>query len=168
MLTKARGGWREKEEKLISSLICRHECGPPDWTRFFSRRRCLAHIPSSLCSCLSSSLSMTGWEEGESTRLCFIIALAKCTLFFFSFRLSHALVYGLYLSSSLKDLVCSPRPYALLVTRLSKGQTISSSVLRLISRLAIRSHHSGVRLSLDPFYELRLHGVIPGRARSSQ
>jgi len=103
---------------------------------------------------------MVGWEEGESTRFCFVIALAKCILFCFSFRLSYPLVFGLYPSSFLKDLVCSPRPYSLPVTRLSKEQTILSSILRLISRLAIRSHH----LEYD-FPSTRGHGVIPGRAR---
>ena len=43
--------------------------------------------------------------------------------------------------SLLKDLVCSPRPYAPPVTRLSTEQTISSSVPRLISNLAIGNHH---------------------------
>ena len=62
-------------------------------------------------------------------------------LFFFSFRLCYALAYGVYLSSFLKDMVYSPRPYAPLVTRLSKEQSISSSVPRLISRLAVGNHH---------------------------
>ncbi|KAI0302802.1 hypothetical protein B0F90DRAFT_1712162 [Multifurca ochricompacta] len=35
--------------------------------------------------------------------------------------LCYALAFGLYLSSFLKDLVCSPRPYAPLVTRLTIG-----------------------------------------------
>jgi hypothetical protein len=32
--------------------------------------------------------------------------------FVFSFRLCYALTFGMYLSSFLKDMVCSPRPYA--------------------------------------------------------
>ena len=65
----------------------------------------------------------------------------KCIHFFFSFRLCYALAYGVYLSSFLKDMVCSPRPYAPPVTRLCKEQSISSSVSRLISRLAVGNHH---------------------------
>ena len=35
-------------------------------------------------------------------------------------RLSHGMAFGVYLSSFLKDMVCSPRPYAPPVVRLSK------------------------------------------------
>jgi len=84
---------------------------------------------------------MINWEESESASFCFITALAKVHPLFFSFRLCYALSYGVYLSSFLKDMVCSPRPYAPPVTRLSKEQSISSSVPRLISRLAVGNHH---------------------------
>ena len=36
-------------------------------------------------------------------------------------RLCYALAFGVYISSFLKDLVCSPRPYAPPVVRLSKS-----------------------------------------------
>ena len=37
------------------------------------------------------------------------------------YRLCYALAFGVYLSSFLKDMVCSPRPFAPPVTRLSKS-----------------------------------------------
>jgi len=81
-------------------------------------------------------------EEGEASSFCFIIFLAKVHPLFFSSLgpATRSLMAYIY-RSFLKDLVCSPRPYAPPVTRLSKEQTISSSVPRLISRLAIGSHH---------------------------
>ena len=111
-LVKAGDGQREKEETLMLSLICRHECVCPDWTHFFSRCQCLAHTPSSLCSCQSPSSGMMSWEESESPGFCFIIASAKVHPLFFSFRLCCALTYGIYLSSFLKDMVSSLRPYS--------------------------------------------------------
>ena len=84
---------------------------------------------------------MISWEESESARFCFIITLAKVHPRFFSFRPCYVLACGVYLSSFLKDMVCSPRPYAPPVARLCKGQTISSYVPRLISRLAVGNHH---------------------------
>lgn len=66
----------------------------------------------------------------------------KCIHFFFSLLDSATRSpFVLCLSSFLKDVVCSPMPYAPPVTRLSKKQAISSSVARLISGLAIGSHH---------------------------
>jgi len=85
---------------------------------------------------------MMGWEERKGAGFCFYHRLANMhPPFFFSFRLCYALAFGVYLTSFLKDLACSPRPYAPPVTRLSKKQAISSSVPRLISSLAIGSHH---------------------------
>jgi len=84
---------------------------------------------------------MISWEERESAGFYFIIALAKVHSRFFSFSLCYALAYGVYLSSFLKDIVSSPRPYAPLVTRRSKEQPISSSIARLISWLAVGNHH---------------------------
>jgi len=85
---------------------------------------------------------MTYWEEGETVGFCLIIALAKVHPLSSSSLgpATRSLMAYIY-RSFLKDLVCSPRPYAPPVTRLSKEQTISSSVPRLISRLAIGSHH---------------------------
>jgi len=140
-LVKAGDRQREKEETLMSLLICRRECVRPNWTHFFSRCRCLAHTPSSLRSCQSPSSGMMNWEESESPGFCFIITSAKVHPLFFSFRLCCTLAYGVYLSTFLKDMVCSLRPYTPLVTRLCKGQSISSSVPRLISRLAVGNYH---------------------------
>ena len=107
---------------------------------------------------------MIGWEEGESARFCFIIALAKVHFLGSATRSPMAL----YLSSSLKGSMCSPRPYAPPVARLSKGQTISLSVPRLISRLAIGSYHLEYRfpsthstncVSMALFLDAHLHDV---------
>jgi len=57
-------------------------------------------------------------------------------------RLCYALAFGVYLSSFLKDLVCSPRPYAPPVVRLSKFVEWLFSVLRLTPcSLAVGNHH---------------------------
>jgi hypothetical protein len=64
--------------------------------------------------------------------------------------------------------MCSPRFYAPPVAQLSKKQTISSSVPRLTSRLALGSHHSeyGIpsthstnRVSMALFLGAHVHGL---------
>lgn len=137
--------------------------------RIFCIRRCLAHTRSSLCSCpCSSSLGMMGLDERKSDGFRFITALAKVhPLFVFFFRLCYALAFGVYLSSFLKDMICSPRPYAPPVARLSKKRAISSSVSRHETDYhpSCRKSSFRVRPSLDPFYELHVHGAISGLAR---
>lgn len=62
-------------------------------------------------------------------------------LLFFSFRPCYVLAYGVYLESFLKDMVCSPRPYAPLAMQLCKKQSILSSIPRLIHGLVVGNHH---------------------------
>jgi len=105
---------------------------------------------------------MIGWEEGETARFCFIIALAKVHPLFSGSATRSPM--ALYLSLFLKGLTYSPRPYAPPVARLSKEQTILSSIhSNTDSRLAMGSYH--FEYGFPPTHSANcVHGTIPGRA----
>jgi hypothetical protein len=60
---------------------------------------------------------MMTWGEGEHL---IPILIRDFTVPILFGRLCNALGFGVYISSVLKDMVCSPRPYAPPVVRLSK------------------------------------------------
>lgn len=79
-----------------------------------------------------------------------------------STRLLMVLALGVYCSSVVKDLICSPRPFAPLVTRLSLSRFFFSSQETFLT-LAFRSDRntsSWIRISIYTFYELRFYCTV--------
>lgn len=103
-----------------SSQDCRRTAsGRPGWMLISSIPRRSARTPSSSSSCRSSSsLDTMRWVGGAP------YTLSNMHTTYQTLRSITMLAIGVYLSSFIKDLFCSPRPFAPPVTRLSTSISI--------------------------------------------